>query len=106
MQDRLVHSKVWSLDEDGHGDEDGLKIDQVLQLEKEEREKQNPWRSRQRYMIGFCFGTQNTIESVGVFMIDSHTMKRGRSWLSSYRVPLDEFILAYALGPSVLTSNP
>ena len=102
MQDRLVHSKVWSLDEDGHGDEDGIKMDQVLQLRKEEREKQNPWKSRQRYMIGFCFGTQDTIESVSVFRIDSHTIKRGKPWLSGYRVPLGEVIIAYTLGPSVL----
>jgi hypothetical protein len=67
---------VWSLDEDGHGDEDGLKMDQVLQHGKEEKQKQNPWRSRQRYMIGFCFGTQDTIEGVSVFRIDSHTIKR------------------------------
>ena len=82
MQDRLVHSKVWSLDEDGHGDEDGIKMDQVLQLRKEEREKQNPWKSRQRYMIGFCFVTQDTIEGVSVFRIDRRTMKRGKSWLN------------------------
>ena len=51
--------------------------DQVLQLGKEEREKQKPRRSRQRYQIGFCFGTQDTIKGVSVFRIDSHTMKRG-----------------------------
>ena len=67
-----------------------------LQLGKEEREKQKPRRSRQRYQIGFCFGTQDTIEGVGVFRIDSHTIKRGNLWLSGYRVPLGEVILAYA----------
>jgi hypothetical protein len=36
--------------------------DQVLQLGKEEREKHKPRRSRQRHQIGFCFGTQDTIE--------------------------------------------
>jgi hypothetical protein len=56
-------------------------------------------------MIGFCFGTQDTIEGVSVFRIDSHTIKREKWWLHSYRVPLGEFIFAYALGPSVLTSN-
>jgi hypothetical protein len=45
---------------------------------KEEREKQKPRRSRQRYQIGFCFGTQDTIEGVSVFRIDIHTMKRGK----------------------------
>jgi hypothetical protein len=29
--------------DDGHGVEDGLKMDQVLQLEKEEREKQKSY---------------------------------------------------------------
>ena len=51
--------------------------DQVLQHGKEEREKQKPRRSRQRYQIGFCFGSQDTIEGVSVFRIDSHTIKRG-----------------------------
>ena len=68
-----------------------------LQLGKEEREKQKPRRSRQRYQIGFCFDTQYTIEGVSVFRIDSRTIKRGNIWLSSYRVPLGE-VIAYALG--------
>jgi hypothetical protein len=38
-----------------------------------------------------------------VFRIDSRTIKREKPWLSSYRVPLGAMILAYALGPSVLT---
>ena len=51
--------------DDGHGEGDGHKWDdQVLQLEKEEREKQKPRRSRQMYKIDFCFDTQDTIESV------------------------------------------
>ena len=45
----------------------------------------------------FCFGTQDTIEGVSVFRIDSRTIKRGNLWLSGYRVPLGEVILAYAL---------
>jgi hypothetical protein len=52
----------------------------------------------------FCFGTQDTIEGVSVFRIDSHTIKRGNLWLSGYQVPLGEVILAYASGPSVLTN--
>ena len=46
-----------------------------LKLGKEEREKQKPRRSRQRYQIGFCFGTQDTIEDVSVFKIDSRIIK-------------------------------
>ena len=85
--------------DDGHGEGDGhTRDDQVLQLEKEEREKQKLRRSRQRYKIGFCFGTQDTIEGVSVFRISSHTIKRGNLWLSGYRVPLGDMILAYALG--------
>jgi hypothetical protein len=80
--------------------------DQVLQLGKEEREKQKPRRLRQMYQIGFCFGTQDIIEGMSVFRIDSHTIKREKLWLSGYQVPLGEVIIAYALGPSVLTINP
>ena len=58
------------------------------------------------YQINFCFGTQDTIEDVSVFMIDIRTIKRGNLWLSGYRVPLGEVIHAYALEPSVLTINP
>ena len=74
--------------------------DQVLPLGKEERQKQKqkPRRSRQRYQICFCFGTQDNIEGVSVFRIDSRTIKRRNLWLSGYRVPLGEMILAYALG--------
>ena len=44
--------------DDGHGEGDGHKRDdQVLYLGKEEREKQKPRRSKQKYQIGFCFGT-------------------------------------------------
>ena len=56
--------------------------DQVLQLGKEEREKPKPRRSRQRCLIGFCFGSQDIIEGVSVFRIDSHTIKREILWLS------------------------
>ena len=48
-------------------------------------------------LIGFCFGTQDIIEGVSVFRIDSRTIKRGNLWLSGYRVPLGAYmILAYA----------
>ena len=85
--------------DDVYGEGDGHKRDdQVLQFGKEEREKQKPRRSRQRYQIGFYFGTQDTIEGVSVFRIDSRTIKRGNLWLNGYRVPLGDMILAYALG--------
>jgi hypothetical protein len=48
------------------------------------------------YQIGFCFGDKDTIESVITFRIDSRTIKRENLWLSSYRVPLGDMILAYA----------
>ena len=69
--------------DDGHGEGDGHeRDDQVLQFGKEEREKQKPRRSRQRYQIGFCFGTQDTIDGVSVFRIDNRTINRGNLWLN------------------------
>ena len=60
-----------------HGVEDGHEMMVIkLKLGKEEREKQKPKRSRQRYQIGFCFGTQDTTEGVSVFRINSRTIKR------------------------------
>jgi hypothetical protein len=35
---------------------------------------------------------------MSVFKIDSRTIKREKLWLSGYRVPLADMILAYALG--------
>jgi hypothetical protein len=52
----------------------------------------------------FLFWHQDTIEGVTVFRINSRTITRGNLWLSGYRVPLGEVIIAYALGPSVLTN--
>ena len=72
-------------------------------MEKKKEKNKKPRRSRQRYQIGFCFGTQETIEGVSVFRIDNHTIKREKSWLSDYQVSLGEVIIAYALGPSMLT---
>ena len=34
------------------------------------------------YEIGFCFDTEDTIEVVSVFRIDSRTIKRENLWLS------------------------
>ena len=94
--ERMVLCQVVELDE-VHGDEDGHVMMVIkLQFGKEEREKQKPRRSRQRYKIDFCFGNQDTIVSVITFRIDSRTIKRGNLWLSGYRVPLGDMILAYA----------
>ena len=83
--------------DDVYGEGDGHKRDdQVLHLGKEEREKPKPRRSRQRCLIGFCFGSQDIIEGVSAFRIDSRTIKRGNIWLSGYRMPLGDMILAYA----------
>ena len=83
-QDRMVQDQVVEQDE-VHGDEDGHVMNVIkLQLRKEEREKQKSRRSRQRYQIGFCFGDQDTIESVVTFRIDSRTIKRGNLWLNGF----------------------
>ena len=67
--------------EDGH-----MMMMIKLLLGKEEREKQKPRRSRQMYQIGFCFATQDTIEGVSIFRIDSRTMKRKILWLSDLSI--------------------
>jgi hypothetical protein len=67
-------------------------------LEKKREKNKKPRRSRQRYQMGFYFGTQDTIEGVSVFRIDSGTIKRENLWLIGYRVPLGDMIIAYALG--------
>jgi hypothetical protein len=41
------------------------------------------------------FYDQGTIESVITFRIDSRTIKRKNLWLSGYRIPLGDMILAY-----------
>jgi hypothetical protein len=83
--------------EEVHGGEGGHVMMAIkLQLGKEEREKQKLKRSRQMYQIGFCFGTQDNIEGMSVFRIDSRTIKRGNLWLRGYRVLLGDMIHAYA----------
>ena len=78
---RLVHTKWWSKWE-VHGDEDGHEMMVIkLQLGKEEREKQKP-SVDQGKDIKYCFGTQDTIEGVSVFRIDSCTIKRINLWLN------------------------
>ena len=49
----------------------------MLQLGKEEREKQNWLKAKVIYIGSFCFGDQDTIESVITLMIDGRTIKRG-----------------------------
>jgi hypothetical protein len=49
--------------------------DQVPNLEKEERQKQNPM-EMQGINRGFCFGDQDTIESVITYRVDGHIIKR------------------------------
>ena len=52
----------------------------MLQLGKEKREKQNGLKAKV-YLIGsFGFANRDVIKCVIGFMIDSHTMKRGKSW--------------------------
>ena len=66
-------------------------------LKKKKNKNKKPRRPRQRYQIGFYFGTQDTIEGVSVFRIDNHTIKKENLWLRGNRVPLGDIILAYAL---------
>ena len=54
--------------------------------------------------ILFCHSRHQV--GVSEFRIDSRTIKRGESRLNGYQVPLGAVVLAYALGPSVLTINP
>ena len=48
----------------------------MLQLGKEEREKQNGLKTKVYLIEPFCFATQDTIEGVSGFMIDNRTIKR------------------------------
>ena len=73
-------------------------------LEKKKEKNKNKVLIKAKVLNRFCFVTQDTIEGVSVFRIDSRTIKRGNIWLSGYRVPLGEVIIAYALGSSVLTN--
>ena len=57
------------LDDGEQGVGDDQKMIKCFTFAKEEREKQKPKRSRQRYKIGFCFGDQDTIESVITFSV-------------------------------------
>ena len=65
-------------------------------LEKKKEKNKNQVLIKSKISNSFCFGTQDTIEGVSVFRIDSCTIKRENLWLSGYRVPLGEAIHAYA----------
>ena len=71
--------------------------DQVLQLEKKEREKQKTRLIKAKVSNRFLFWYLRHLEGVTVFRIDSRTIKRGNHWLSGYRVPLGEVAIAYAV---------
>jgi hypothetical protein len=45
-------------------------------FEKKKEKNKTRWKSMQRYIIGFAFGDQDTIEGVITFMIGSRTIKR------------------------------
>lgn len=80
-------------------------VDQVLHIRKR-RKRKTKMGSRQRYnhRSHFWFSDQDTIESVITFRIDSHTIKKGKTFvIAVIKVPLGEVIHAYALGPSELT---
>ena len=69
-------------------------VDQVLNLKRRKR-KTKTKEIRAKVSNRFCFGDQDTIESVITFRINSCTT-RGNLWLSGYRVPLGEIAIAYA----------
>jgi hypothetical protein len=72
--------------------------DQVLQLGKEEREKQKQVLIKSNVSNRFLFWHSRHHRGLSVFRIDSRTINRENIWISGYRVPLGDMILAYALG--------
>ena len=80
-----------------HGDEGGHEMKMIkLNLEKKKEKNKNHGDQGKGIAYGFCFGDQDTIESVITFRIDRRTIKKGNLWLSDYRVSLGDMILAYA----------
>jgi hypothetical protein len=51
-------------------------MDQILQLGKEEREKQNALKAKVKNLRPFCFAGQDAIKYVIGFRIDNRTIKR------------------------------
>ena len=77
---------VWTCDDD-----------QAPDFGKEEREKQNGLKAKVISIGPFCFGDQDTIESVITFRIDGRPIKRGAlNGQLDYLVPLGFEKLAYA----------
>ena len=65
--------------------------DQVLQLEKKKEKNKNHCDQGKGIKQVFCFGTQDIIEGVSVFRIDSQTIKRRKSFaIAVIKVPLGE----------------
>jgi hypothetical protein len=80
-----------------HGDGSGHVIIVIkLRLRKEERENKNQVLIKAKVSNRFLFWHSRHQEGVSVFRIDSRTIKRENLWLSDYRVPLHDMILAYA----------
>jgi hypothetical protein len=80
-------------------DHDGDEHGDLAPREKKEKNK-NPSGLRQRYHDRpFCFGDQDTIESVITFRIDSRTIKRDeiRLWNAVIKVPLDVLTLCICI---------
>ena len=65
-------------------------------LEKKKEKNQNQVLIKAKISNRFLFWHSRHHRGVSVFRIDSRTMKRGKSWLSGYQVPLGDMILAYA----------
>jgi hypothetical protein len=77
---------VWTCDDD-----------QAPDFGKEERKKQNGLKAKVISIGPFCFGDQDTIESVITFRIDCRTIKRGALiGQLDHLVPLGVGKLAYA----------
>ena len=67
----MEHGDKVNEDGDGH-------VLMMIKLQLENKKEKNKNQDDQgKGVIGFCFGTQDTIEGVSVFRIDSCTIKRG-----------------------------
>ena len=78
-----------------------MMVIKALGLRKEEREKQKGLKAKVISIGPFCFGDQNTIESVITFRIDGCTIKReALIGQLDHLVPLHVEILALHFRPS------
>jgi hypothetical protein len=85
-----------------HGDEGGQMMMIKAPTWKRRKRKIKTYGDQGKGINRILFCQKDTIKDVIGFRIDCRTMKRGYHGQNSYQVPLGEFILAYALGPSVL----